>query len=179
MDLCDYCGAAMNQEQLKAHAARTGIPLEALKQALADECPEEPLEIPDRMDVTFKYSYGELTPFFRALREERQFLGTKCRVCGKVTLPPRPHCTRCRTDCDWVECGPVGTVVAATTVHFGTSASGARAPFVCAYVQLDNADTAILASISSAAAKAGMRVRAKFREVCVGRLDDVEFVPEE
>lgn len=169
----------MTEDQILAHAARTGIPLDALKRAFAEERPGAAIEIPDRMDVTYRYSCGELTPFFRALRDEKRFVATKCPRCGRVTLPPRLHCTACRTGCEWVEVGPSGTVIASTTVHFGTSAWGAKPPFSCAYVRLDGCDTAMLASVAAAAPSPGTRVRARFRDVRVGRLDDVEFVPAE
>ncbi len=167
----------MNEAERRAHSLRTGIPADALERAFAGAEASAPLEIPDRMDVTFKYSYGELSPFFRGLREGR-ILGTKCRRCGRVTLPPRPRCGRCFAESDWVECGPEGTVVAATTVHFGTSASADRAPYVCAFVRLDGADTALLGNVAGVtAATPGTRVRARFRDVRVGRMDDLEFVP--
>ncbi len=168
----------MTEEQIRAHAARTGLAVEAIARAFAaGDQPGAPLEIPDRMDVTYKYSCAELTPFFRALRDEKRFVATRCPRCGEVTLPPRPHCTACRGACDWVEVGPMGTVVASTTLHFGSSASGGKPPFACAYVRLDGCDTAMLVSIAGPAPSPGTRVQPRFRDVRVGRLDDVEFVP--
>ncbi|MDC4224834.1 MAG: hypothetical protein MPW15_11550 [Candidatus Manganitrophus sp.] len=47
-----------------------------------------PLEIPDRIDMNYRYSYGGISPFFRAIKEEAKFLGSRCARCKKTYLPP-------------------------------------------------------------------------------------------
>ena len=57
----------------KYFSEKYGIPAEQLKREYEDELDgknamDAPLEIPDRMDVVYKYSYGKQSRFFRELR---------------------------------------------------------------------------------------------------------------
>lgn len=165
---------------------RFGWTEEAVRKAFADELegrrgPDDPLEVPDRMVIDYRWSCGGVSPFFRALRDDGRILGSACPSCGKVWLPPRTTCSDCFVETAWKPVGPGGRVVAATSVHFATSAFFRQVPFVCAYIHLDGADTAIMANITGMTleeARPGARVRAEFRELRMGSMGDFWFVPE-
>lgn len=141
-----------------------------------------PLEIPDRIDMNYRYSYGGVSPFFRALKEEGKILGARCARCKKTYLPPRIHCSQCYRPTKWVPLGGAGTVRTCTVVYYATSRFFSKVPFVCAYIQMDGADTLLLQNIileDVTRAHPGMRVRAVFRPAAErkGEISDFYFVP--
>lgn len=59
--------------------------------------------------------------FFQFLSENR-LMGSSCKRCKAIYLPPRPICTKCySTDMDWTQMKGTGKLVAFTTVAVGTS----------------------------------------------------------
>ena len=54
--------------------------------------------------------------FNQFLREEK-LMGTKCKGCGTLYLPPRPICTKCHSsDMEWVELKGKGKIFAFTSI---------------------------------------------------------------
>lgn len=139
-----------------------------------------PFEIPDRIDMNYRYSYGGISPFFRAIKEESKLLGSRCTRCKKTYLPPRINCSQCYRPTKWVPLGTEGTVITCTTVYYATSRFFSKTPFVCAYIQVDGADTLLLQNIileDVTQARPGMRVRVVFRPERKGEMADFYFVP--
>lgn len=139
-----------------------------------------PFEISDRIDMTYRYSYGGISPFFRAIKEEAKLLGSRCARCKKTYLPPRVNCSQCYRPTKWVPLGTEGVVITCTAVYYATSRFYAKTPFVCAYIRVDGADTLLLQNIlldDVAQARPGMRVRAVFRPERKGEMADFYFVP--
>jgi len=139
-----------------------------------------PFELPDRIDMNYRYSFGGISPFFRALKEEGKILGARCARCKKTYLPPRIHCSQCYRPTKWVPLGTEGTVKTCTTVYYATSRFFSKTPFVCAYIQVDGADTLLLQNIildDVTQARPGMRVRAVFKPERKGEISDFYFVP--
>jgi len=139
-----------------------------------------PFEIPDRIDMNYRYSYGGISPFFRAIKEEATLLGSRCTGCKKTYLPPRINCSQCYRPTRWVPLGTEGIVITCTTVYYATSRFFSKAPFVCAYIQVDGADTLLLQNIildDVTQARPGMRVRIVFRTERRGEMADFYFVP--
>ncbi|MBI4575052.1 MAG: AMP-binding protein [Planctomycetes bacterium] len=166
-------------------ARRMGVPEEAIRKAFREELAgprsaDAPLEVPDRIEMEYRYSYGGQSRFFREVLEHRRLLGSRCTTCGKVYLPPRTACGDCYAATEWVPLGDRGTVRTFTTVHYATSDFFRRVPFVCAYVQVDGADTLYLANVvmdDPRAARVGMRVRAVFLDDPRGDAGDFWFEP--
>jgi hypothetical protein len=56
---------------------------------------------------------------------QHQLMGSRCRSCGTLYLPPRPLCTECYADAldgmEWVEMSGAGELLAFTTVHIATT----------------------------------------------------------
>jgi uncharacterized OB-fold protein len=54
---------------------------------------------------------------------EHKLMGSQCRSCGALHLPPRALCPTCYgEEMEWVEMPQVGKLVAFTTVHIGLAA---------------------------------------------------------
>jgi uncharacterized OB-fold protein len=137
-------------------------------------------EIPDRIEMNYRYSYGGISPFFRAIKEEAKLLGSRCDRCKKTYLPPRINCSQCYRPTKWVPLGNEGTVITCTTVYYATSRFFSKTPFVCAYIRVDGADTLLLQNIildDVTQARPGIRVRALFRPERKGEMADFYFVP--
>jgi hypothetical protein len=178
----------MDKEKwLKFFHERTGIDRELLEKAFKDEIDgkfgiNDPLEVPDRMDVTYKYSYGGHSRFFREIKDNKRIMGAKCSKCGFVYCPPRIGCSKCYAPTEWVPLSGKGRIEACTVVHYGTSSFIGKFPYLCGYIKLDGADTFILQFIESqdiSEVKPGMRVEACFREERYGMMTDFYFKPVE
>lgn len=56
-------------------------------------------------------------PFWDALSAGR-LISTRCRQCGRVSFPPKPHCRSCWSeDIDWVDLPSEGSLYSFTRVH--------------------------------------------------------------
>ena len=61
------------------------------------------------------------TSFYQALRDER-LMGTRCKGCGAVYLPPRQVCFQCRSvELGWVSLTGEGKLTSFTTIAVGTN----------------------------------------------------------
>ncbi len=150
------------------------------KEMTAPVNPDAPLEIPDTMRVTMRYSYGGQSRFFREILENKRIMGTRCSNCNKVFCPPRTHCPECYEQTEWIELKGTGKILSYTTVYFATSSSIKQVPYIVAYIKLDGTDTAILSNIEMKdvkKAKVGMEVRVMFRKQRDGRITDIYFSP--
>ena len=167
------------------HHEKYGIPLEYLKREYEGELSgnvpmEAPLEVPDKMEVFYKYSFGQQSRFFRELRENKKIYGAKCPQCGKVYCPPRSHCSLCYQPTEWILLEGTGVITACTIQYFTTSAFIRKLPFICAYVRLDGTDFIMMTNMEVedvSRIKVGTRVKAHFREERHGAVTDVYFRP--
>jgi len=164
-----------------------GIAVEHLKRDYEDELdgkndPDAPLEIPDKMDIFFKYSYGGQSRFFRELRENRRIMGARCAKCGRTYCPPRAHCHTCYEKTEWVELSGEGTIESYTVQHYTTSAFIKKLPFICCYIRLDGTDSLLMTNMEMddvSRCRPGMRVKAVFRDNRHGTITDFYFRPME
>jgi len=80
--------------------------------------------------------------FYRFLGEHK-LMGSRCRSCGALYLPPRPLCTACYgEDMEWAEMAGGGKLLAFTTIHIAPTAMieagyGRDNPYCSGIVQLD------------------------------------------
>jgi len=177
-----------NKEKwLEEASKKIKIPKEFIEKAFKDELYgnppiDAPLEIPDIMDITYKYTYGGISRFFREIRDNKQLYGTRCTRCGKVWLPPRSNCNECYAPTEWVKLGDGAEIVTYTIVYYATSAFYGKTPYVCAFVKVDGADTLIMQNVflkDVKNAKVGMRLKVQFKEDRNGDMGDFWFVPVE
>ena len=170
---------------LKYFSGKIGVGSEKLEKAFKKELKggvdlDAPLEVPDKMSITYKYTYGGQSRFFRELRDNKRIMGTRCKECGLVFCPPRSTCSNCYGDVEWTALSGEGTVEGCTVVHFGTSEHVGKVPFVCAFIKLDGASFYIWHMIETEdinSIKPGTRVKALFREKRFGLISDFIFRP--
>ena len=81
------------------------------------------------------------TSFYEFLTENK-LMGSRCRSCGALHLPPRALCPDCYSDeMEWVEMGGEGKLIAFTMVHIAPTAMieagyGRAKPYCAGIVQL-------------------------------------------
>jgi uncharacterized OB-fold protein len=80
--------------------------------------------------------------FYQYLGEQK-LMGSRCRSCGALHVPPRALCPACYGgELDWEQIGGTGKLVAFTTVHIAPTAMieagyGRTNPYCTGIVQLD------------------------------------------
>ncbi len=140
-------------------------------------------EYPDDMTCHYLYSEGEISYFFKELKNHAKLYASKCPQCGFVYFPPRGQCYKCYCDNGWVQLNGKGTVETATVCHFGRSQFTERMPIVIAFIKLEGSDMIFRHSIVMEDAtlekvKHGTPVKVVFKEKREGRVTDFYFVPD-
>lgn len=141
-------------------------------------------QVSGKLEIPYRYFAGEfLSRFFVELRDHKKILGVRCPTCAVVFFPPRSICGRCLSPLgEWVELGDTGTLQSFTVVRYSEPTHPLQAPFVLGLIKLDGADTGMLHLIGEAelsALRAGLRLRAVFKEKREGEiLDILYFRPE-
>ena len=179
--------AEQKEKWYQYFSEKCGIPIEYLRRDFEAELdgknpPDAPLEIPDKMEVIFKYTYGKQSRFFRELRENKRVMGAKCTECGRVYCPPRGDCHLCYKPTEWVELSGKGSIVSYTVQHYTTSTFIKKLPFICCYIKLDGTESLIMTNMEMddvEKCKPGMRVEAAFRDERHGMVTDLYFRPVE
>lgn len=83
------------------------------------------------------------TAAFNAFLAEHKLMGTRCKGCGVVYLPPRPLCPETySTDMEWVELSGKGKLVSFTSISIGPafmlqSGFDRNNPYVTGVVELE------------------------------------------
>jgi len=141
----------------------------------------------DAMYTFYKRTKGEFSPFFLALRDEKKVLGSKCKKCGIVRVPP--FCTHC-PDCNFaptkqVEVDQVGVMNSTPPItYFANALFLHMAPFGRGRVIFKGADTAMSVNLYTTTGilvpgifKKGTKVKLVFRDDRIGEMTDVFCVP--
>jgi uncharacterized OB-fold protein len=117
-------------------------------------------------DVTFSTEPG-VEPYWEGAAGDRLVL-SRCTEDGAFIWPPRPFCPlHMGSEIRWDEVGGGGFVYSHTVVHRGEGVFAASAPYVLAYVELDEGPR-ILTNVvtadghSALAVEIGQRVTARF-----------------
>ena len=139
----------------------------------------EPVAI--EMGIAWRYCASELMSRFLEGLRERRIEALRCGGCGRRYLPPRPMCGRCSLRMtEWVPVADNGEIAAWTVVHVpvldSRTGEPRPLPYGMALIRLDGADTTVnhyLDQTDPAKLAVGQRVRAVWREVLVGAMDDI------
>ena len=103
---------------------------------------------------------------FKQFLAEGRIMGSRCRGCGAVILPPRPICPECGDrDLEWIELKGTGTVQAYTVIHVPLTRMRDRCPYACGVVKLDSGPSItglILDVPEGEKLKVGKKVKAEF-----------------
>ncbi|HYB97817.1 MAG TPA: OB-fold domain-containing protein [Candidatus Limnocylindrales bacterium] len=135
------------------------------------------------LEYPYTRSVGQVIGTFLAGLKEGRVLGTRTPS-GKVLVPPSEFDPE--TGADLTEIAEVSDTGAVTTwawVPEPRAKHPLRHAFAWALIRLDGADTAMLHAVDAgdpARMKAGMRVKARWRDSRSGSINDIEcFVPVE
>ncbi|NMC08560.1 MAG: Zn-ribbon domain-containing OB-fold protein [Candidatus Lokiarchaeota archaeon] len=128
---------------------------------------------------------------YLAFLKEKKLMGSKCKTCGNVDLPPRPICSKClASDMEWIDLtSQQGTLSTFSCVSVGTRrfeerGYNAKNPYAFGVVTLDNG-SAIMGLLQGVdpkkpeTIKIGMKLKLKFIETQTpaGLQVDVGFEP--
>ena len=115
-------------------------------------------------------------PYWDAAAEGRLLL-PRCRRCGSVIWYPRHFCPDCGSlDVDWFEASGAGTVYSFATIHQADPAYATSAPYVIAYVELEEGPRVLTNLLGGDGWAVGDRVRAVFDRRPDGGLPLLRFV---
>ena len=116
--------------------------------------------------------------------ENKKIIGNKCSKCGKVFVPPRKICGKCKESIplenNWVNLPDTGTLLNYTITHYKVSdraARKAKKPQIIGMVQIDGSDTAIvyrLLNIEIEDVKIGMKFKIEWEEKPKGNPADIK-----
>jgi uncharacterized OB-fold protein len=136
-----------------------------------------------KLEFPYKRSVGPVIGGFLTGLRERRVLGAATSA-GRVLVPPLEYDPETGEPTGQLrEVGQSGVVEHATWVDDPLSCAPFDRPFAYALVRLDGADTAMLHALDvpeREAARAGMRVKIRWRAETTGHLTDIEcFEPED
>lgn len=134
------------------------------------------------MPITSRYSAGIAGErFFRAIKDEAKFLGTRCKACDLVYVPATMFCERCFSQLEeWVEVSSTGHVFTFTVLLRDLDDQPLDEPQVLAYVKLDGCDGGLVHYIGETEKNLvhiGMEVEAVFKDAVEreGSILDVRY----
>lgn len=104
---------------------------------------------------------------FSDFLSEGKIMGSKCRGCGAVSLPPRPVCPECGdSHPEWTELEGRGTIQSYTVIHVPLTRMKERCPYASGIVKLDSGPSisGLILGVSEEEEKisVGSRLRAEF-----------------
>jgi uncharacterized protein len=121
---------------------------------------------------------------------EKRIMGTRCRKCGSLALPPRVVCSSCHSmDLEWIEFQGEGRLAAFTSIYIpppfmALEGFGRKKPYVSGVVELKEGPRVVARIIGVDAGKPekikiGMAVKADFLEKREGggRISALAFRP--
>jgi hypothetical protein len=144
----------------------------------------EVLSAPHVMEFAYTRSTGPVVGAFLTGLRNRKVLGFKDSQ-GRIVVPPPEYDSRTADATDpaaLVEVGSEGVVTSWSWNPTPRDGQPFDRPFAWALVQLDGADTGLLHALDAPrdAVTTGMRVRVRWAEQTVGRIQDIEcFEPTE
>jgi len=134
------------------------------------------------MEADYSYTHGMAgEKFFQEIKENARIMGTKCKKCGFIYVPPRLFCERCFEKLnDWVEVSKRGKVHTYTMAYIDIDGSKLEKPTIWAMVKLDKVHGGLvhrLGEVNSKNVEIGMRVEAVFKEKKerVGSILDIKY----
>jgi uncharacterized OB-fold protein len=146
------------------------------KSAVAEIFSNEPLSAPLKLQFDYTRSLGPTVGAFVTALRDRKVVGARGSD-GRVYVPPPefdPNTAEPLTD--FVGVSDAGTVVSWTWMPDPIAGQPLTTPFAWALIKLDGADTSLVHAVnvdSPAGMSTGMRVRARWAQDRVGRIQDI------
>lgn len=138
------------------------------------------MSIDGEIQINYKWSLGKAGErFFTELRDNKRIMGTKCRQCSRVLVPPRIFCEECFVEyMEWVEVEPRGTLMTFGDSYFSTDGKKLKDPWMLGIVRLDGSDGGLIHFIREVRPedlKIGMPMEIVFKEKRKGDIMDILY----
>ncbi len=119
--------------------------------------------------------------FFREIKDNGKFVGTRCPKCNLIYLPPRIYCERCFNGLEeWVEIPNRGIVYTFTAAYVDLDDNRLEKPVIIALIRFDGIHGGLihkLGEVEPGKVNFGMKVEAVFKEKekREGNILDIEY----
>jgi len=119
--------------------------------------------------------------FFREIKDNGKIVGTKCKKCNVIYVPPKIYCERCFARLEnYIDVGTKGTIHTFTILHENLDGTKKEEPKIIAMVKIDETDGGLvhwLEEIDPKDVKIGMSVEAVFKskEEREGSILDIKY----
>ncbi len=123
---------------------------------------------PGHMETDYVYTLGVAgEKFFTAIAEKERILGSRCKRCGLVYVPPRLYCEECFDEVTaWVDVGTKGKVFTFTVAYVDIDGTTLKEPAIYALIKFPGAEGGLvhrLGEIEPQEVKIGLAVEAVFK----------------
>ena len=152
------------------------MPLESVTQI------DQTKPIRNELPLWYLYTVGVAGErFFREIKDNGKLMGTKCKKCDLVYVPPSLFCERCFDKLDeWLEVSNKGVVYTYTIAHIDLNGSKLDKPVILAMVQFDGVCGGLvhcLGEVTPDKVKIGMPVEAVFESKAkrTGSILDIKY----
>lgn len=120
------------------------------------------------MEADYAYTHGIAgEKFFKEIKENARIMGTRCKKCGFIYVPPRLFCERCFEKLDvWEKVSKRGEVHTYTVAYIDTDGSKLKNPIIWAMIKINNVHGGFvhkLGEVDLRDVKIGMQVEAIFK----------------
>ena len=134
------------------------------------------------MECDYSYTYGIAgEKFFKEIKENARIMGTRCKKCGLVYVPPRLFCERCFEKLDeWVKVSKKGKIHTYSVAYIDVDGTKLKKPIIWAMVKIDKVHGGLvhkLSEVNPEKVKIGMHVEAVFKEKKerIGSMLDIKY----
>jgi len=124
---------------------------------------------PGDIPITSRYTAGLAGErFFREIKDNARFVGTRCESCDLIYVPATMFCERCFAELDeWVDVPNRGHVFTYTVLHRDLDDKPLDPPALLAYVKLEDSDGGLvhyLGEVEEECLCIGLEVEAVFKD---------------
>jgi len=132
------------------------------------------------IQISYNWTVGKAGDrFFNELKENKKIMGTRCRQCGRVLVPPRIFCEECFVEnMEWVEVEPKGTLTTFGESYFSTDGKRLKEPWMLGIVKLNGSEGGLIHLIGEARpedVKIGMPMEIVFKDKREGNIMDIIY----
>ena len=132
------------------------------------------------IQISYNWTAGKAGGrFFNELKENKKIMGTRCRQCGRVLVPPRIFCEECFVEnMEWVEVEPKGTLTTFGESYISTDGKRLKEPWMLGIVKLNRSDGGLIHFIGEARPedmKIGMPMEIVFKDKREGNIMDILY----